>query len=298
MVPSGFSLRPSSFFFFQAEDVIRDLYVTGVQTCALPISHGWTSGQVLGPIVAGVILLAAFAAWERRAPAPMLPLRLFASRGFTATNVASFLFSAGMFGSIFLLAQFLQVAGHYSPLGAGLRTLPWTAMPMVVAPIAGPLSDRWGGRPLIITGLVLQAAGLAWLALVLAPGVAYTSLILPFVISGVGMALFFVPVANTVLGSVRPEQEGIASGANNAIRELGGVFGIAVLASVFSAHGNYFSGPAFVSGLSAAVWVGGAAVAVAAATALLLPRRRNAVAPQAAAEPAIALEPATASRRM
>src|SRR5690242_20520823 len=108
-------------------------------------AHGWTSGQVLGPIVAGVILLGAFAAWERRAPAPMLPLRLFASRGFTATNIASFLFSAGMFGSIFLLAQFPQVAGHYSPLGAGLRTLPWTAMPMVVAPIAGPLSDRWGG---------------------------------------------------------------------------------------------------------------------------------------------------------
>ena len=171
-------------------------------------AHGWTSGQVLAPIAAGVILLAVFAAWERRAPAPMLPLRLFASRGFSATNIASFLFSAGMFGSIFLLAQFLQVADHYSPLGAGLRTLPWTAMPMVVAPIAGPLSDRWGGRPLIITGLGLQAAGLAWLALVIAPGVAYASLILPFVISGVGMALFFVPVANTVLGSVRQRPGG------------------------------------------------------------------------------------------
>jgi EmrB/QacA subfamily drug resistance transporter len=237
-------------------------------------AHGWTSAQVLGPIVAGVILLAAFAAWERRAAAPMLPLRLFASRGFTATNVASFLFSAGMFGSIFLLAQFLQVADHYSPLGAGLRTLPWTAMPMVVAPIAGPLSDRWGGRPLIITGLVLQAAGLAWLALVTAPGVAYASLILPFVISGVGMALFFVPVANTVLGSVRPDQEGIASGANNAIRELGGVFGIAVLASVFSSVGSYASPASFGHGLDAAVWVGAGIVAAAAAAAVVIPRRR------------------------
>jgi EmrB/QacA subfamily drug resistance transporter len=237
-------------------------------------AHGWTSGQVLGPIAAGVILLAAFAAWERRAPAPMLPLRLFASRGFTATNVASFLFSAGMFGSIFLLAQFLQVAEHYSPLGAGLRTLPWTAMPMVVAPIAGPLSDRWGGRPLIITGLVLQAAGLAWLALVTAPGIAYASLILPFVISGVGMALFFVPVANTVLGSVRPDQEGIASGANNAIRELGGVFGIAILASVFSAVGSYTSPASFAHGLDAAVWVGAVIVAAAAAAAVVIPRRR------------------------
>jgi EmrB/QacA subfamily drug resistance transporter len=263
-------------------------------------AHGWTSGQVLGPIVAGVILLAVFGAWERRAPAPMLPLRLFASRGFTATNIASFLFSAGMFGSIFLLAQFLQVAGHYSPLGAGLRTLPWTAMPMVVAPIAGPLSDRWGGRPLIITGLVLQAAGLAWLALVTTPGVGYASLILPFVISGVGMALFFVPVANTVLGSVRPEQEGIASGANNAIRELGGVFGIAVLASVFSSVGGYASPASFAHGLDAAVWVGAGIVAAAAAAAALIPRRRaRSVAPvpaEPAGVPAVAPAPGGAAQ--
>jgi EmrB/QacA subfamily drug resistance transporter len=235
---------------------------------------GWSSGQVLGSITGGVILLAAFAAWERQAPAPMLPLRLFASRGFTAANVASFLFSAGMFGSIFLLAQFLQVAEHYSPLAAGLRTLPWTGMPMIVAPIAGPLSDRWGGRPLIITGLALQAAGLGWLALVTAPGVAYSSLVLPFVISGIGMALFFVPVANLVLGSVRPEQEGIASGANNAIRELGGVFGIAALASVFSATGAYTSPASFAHGLDAAVWAGAGIVAAAAAAAVVIPRRR------------------------
>jgi EmrB/QacA subfamily drug resistance transporter len=237
-------------------------------------AHGWTSGQVLGSIVAGAVLLTAFAAWELRAPAPMLPLRLFASRGFTATNVASFLFSAGMFGSIFLLAQFLQVAQHYSPLSAGLRTLPWTGMPMLVAPIAGPLSDRWGGRPLIITGLVLQAVGLTWLALVTSATVGYATLIPAFVISGIGMALFFVPVANTVLGSVRPDQEGIASGANNAIRELGGVFGIAILASVFSARGGYASPASFAHGIDAAVWVGAAVVAAAAAAAVVIPRRR------------------------
>ena len=236
--------------------------------------HGWTSGQVLGPIVGGVIVLAAFAAWELRAPAPMLPLRLFASRGFTATNVASFLFSAGMFGSIFLLAQFLQVADHFSPLSAGLRTLPWTGMPLIVAPIAGPLSDRWGGRPLVITGLVLQATGLAWLAFLTTPAVAYTSLIVPFLISGTGMALFFVPVANTVLGSVRPEQEGIASGTNNAIRELGGVFGIAILASIFSHAGSYVSPVSFGHGLDAAVWAGAGIVAAAAVAAVAIPRRR------------------------
>src|SRR5690348_15422950 len=225
----------------------------------------------------------------------MLPLRLFRSRGFTVTNVASMLMFFGMFGSIFLLAQFLQVVQGYSPLEAGLRTLPWTAMPVLVTPIAGALSDRIGGRPLLVTGLVLQAIGLGWLALVTSPTVAYATLVPAFVVSGIGMSLFFAPVANVVLGSVRRDQEGIASGANNAIRELGGVFGIAVLGAVFSARGGYASGASFVSGLTPAVWVGAAAVAIAAAAALALPRLRRtpalADAGQPAAKPAAALEP-------
>src|SRR6516225_2443026 len=251
--------------------------------------HGWTSLTVLPPMVVGGLLLAAFVAWEMRAPEPMLPLQLFRSRGFTMTNTASLLMFFGMFGSIFLLTQFLQVVQGYSPLQAGLRTLPWTAMPVLVAPIAGSLSDRIGGRPLLATGLTLQAIGLGWLAAVINPTVAYATLVPAFVISGIGMSLFFAPVANVVLGSVRRDQEGIASGTNNAIRELGGVFGIAVLGAVFSARGGYASGTAFVSGLAPAVWVGGAAVAAAAAAALLLPRPRRA-APAAAAEPARELD--------
>jgi len=211
------------------------------------------------------------------------------------TNAASLLMFFGMFGSIFLLAQFLQVVQHYSPLEAGLRTLPWTAMPVVVTPIAGALSDRIGGRPLLVTGLVLQAIGLGWLAMVISPTVAYATLVPAFVVSGVGMSLFFAPVANVVLGSVRRDQEGIASGANNAIRELGGVFGIAVLGAVFAARGGYTSGAAFVAGLAPAVWVGAAAVAAAAAAALALPRlRKTAAIPAAgapAAGPAAELEP-------
>ncbi len=227
--------------------------------------HGWTSLTVLAPMVIGALLVAGFVAWELRAPEPMLPMRLFRSRGFTMTNVASLLMFFGMFGSIFLLAQFLQVVQGYSPLQAGLRTLPWTAMPVLVAPIAGLLSDRIGGRPLLATGLALQAIGLGWLAAVISPTVAYATLVPAFVVSGIGMSLFFAPVANVVLGSVRRDQEGIASGANNAIRELGGVFGIAVLGAVFAARGGYTSGAAFVSGLSAAVWVGAAAAVAAAA---------------------------------
>src|SRR5579863_8079692 len=240
--------------------------------------HGWTSLTVLPAIVIGALLVAAFIGWELRTREPMLPMHLFRSRGFTATNAASLLMFFGMFGSTFLLAQFLQVVQHYSPLQAGLRTLPWTAMPVFIAPVAGALSDRIGGRPLLAAGLALQAVGLGWLATGTSPTEPYLTLVPAFVISGVGMSLFFAPVANVVLGSVRRDQEGIASGANNAIRELGGVFGIAVLGAVFSAHGSYASGPAFVSGLAPAVWVGGAAVAVAAAAALFLPRLRRATA--------------------
>jgi MFS family permease len=220
----------------------------------------------------------------------MLPMHLFRSRGFTVTNLASLLMFFGMFGSIFLLAQFLQVVQHLSPLQAGLRTLPWTGMPVLIAPVAGALSDRIGGRPLLATGLALQAIGLGWLAAVVSPTVAYATLVPAFVVAGVGMSLFFAPVANVVLSSVRRDQEGIASGANNAIRELGGVFGIAVLGAVFSAHGSYASGTAFVAGLAPAVWIGAAGVAVAAVAALFLPggRHVSANAPDAGRAPEVA----------
>ena len=248
--------------------------------------HGWTSATVLAPIVIGALLVAGFVAWELRARQPMLPMHLFRSRGFTMANVASLLMFFGMFGSIFLLAQFLQVVQGYSPLEAGLRTLPWTGMPVLIAPVAGALSDRIGGRPLLVTGLALQAIGLGWLAAVASPTVPYATLVPAFVVAGVGMSLFIAPVANVVLSSVRRDQEGIASGASNAIRELGGVFGIAVLGAVFSAHGSYASGSAFVAGLTPAVWVGAAAVAVAAGAALLLPRGRRATADAPEAGPA------------
>ena len=253
--------------------------------------HGWTSLTVLPPLVIGAVLVAAFIGWELRAREPMLPMQLFRNRGFALTNAASLLMFFGMFGSIFLLAQFLQVVQHYSPLQAGLRTLPWTAMPVLIAPFAGALSDKIGGRALLATGLGLQAIGLGWLAAVTSPTVAYAALVPAFVISGVGMSLFFAPVANVVLSSVRRDQEGIASGANNAIRELGGVFGIAVLGAVFSAHGGYASGTAFVSGLAPAVWVGAAAVAVASAAALFLPSVRRAVTASPADEPVMELDP-------
>src|SRR4051795_5075603 len=248
---------------------------------------GWTSGSVLSSLIAGAILIAAFAAWELRAPAPMLPMRFFRSRAFSASNGVSFAMYFGVFGSIFLLAQFFQVTQGMSPLEAGLRTLPWTAMPMLVAPIAGLLSDRIGSRPLMATGLALQAIAIGWLASVSTPTVAYSTLVIPFILAGTGMALVFAPTANAVLNAVRPQEAGQASGATNAIREVGGTLGVAVLASVFAANGSYASPQAFTDGLTSAAWVGAAVLAAGAAVALFVPGKRRAEAQ--VAEPAVAL---------
>ncbi len=238
-------------------------------------SVGWTSPQIVATFVGGLIVLGLFVAWELRAAAPMLPMRFFRNRTFAAANTASLFMFFGMFGSIFLLAQFLQTVQGYSPLQAGLRILPWTMAPIFIAPVAGAFSDRIGGRPLMAAGLGLQAIGLAWLAAVSTPTVPYADLVVPFILSGVGMALFFAPVANVVLGAVRRDEEGKASGANNAIRELGGVLGVAVLASIFTSHGSYATPQSFVNGLTPALYVGAGVVALGALAALMIPRRRR-----------------------
>ncbi len=237
-------------------------------------SAGWTNSIVLASLGVGAVLVAAFVAWELRADEPMLPMSFFRSRAFAATNGVSLAMYFGTFGSIFLLSQFFQVVQHYSALQAGLRILPWTVMPMFIAPIAGALSDRIGGRPLMALGLTLQAGAMAWLASVATPTAPYTHFVPGFVMAGMGMALVFAPAANTVLGAVRPGQAGQASGATNAIRELGGVLGVSVLATVFTAHGGYTSAQAYVDGLVPAVWVGAAVLFVGALVALLVPGRK------------------------
>jgi EmrB/QacA subfamily drug resistance transporter len=248
-------------------------------------SDGWSSPSIVGALAAGAALLVAFVVWELRAKRPMLPMRFFRNRAFSAANAASLAMSFGMFGSIFLLTQFFQTAQGYSPLEAGLRVLPWTAMPMVVAPIAGALSDRIGSRPILAVGLALQAVGLAWIAAVSTATIGYGSLVGPFIVSGVGMGMFFAPMANVILGSVKPSEEGKASGANNAVREVGGVFGVAVLASVFSRYGGYESAVTFNEGLVIATWVGALVVAGGALAARWIPGRRRARAE--VAEPAL-----------
>ncbi len=237
---------------------------------------GWGSPPVVASLAAGVTLLVGFVAWEARHAHPMLPLSFFRSRSFSASNVVSLLMFFGMFGSVFLLSQFFQVVQGYSPFQAGLRTLPWTAMPIVVAPLAGILVDRIGGRPILATGMALQAIALAWLAVIITPTVAYEAMVVPFILAGIGMGLFFAPIANVVLSAVRPEQEGKASGATNTIREVGGVFGVAVLAAIFSANGDYGSPTAYVAGLQPAIAVGAVVVAFGALAALFIPARAGA----------------------
>ena len=238
--------------------------------------QGWASLEILGTLTAGSLLLVLFVLWELRSDSPVLPMRFFRNRSFALGNVASLFMFFGMFGSIFLLSQFFQTVQEIGPLGSGLRILPWTLAPMFIAPVAGALSDRIDPRLIIGTGLSLQAGALAWIAIVTTPTVPYTELVAPFILAGVGMALFFAPMANIVLSAVRPVEEGQASGANNAIREVGGVLGVAVLAAVFAHAGGYTSADTFTDGTKTSVLVGAGVVALGALAAFLLPARDRA----------------------
>ena len=234
-------------------------------------SLGWTNPEVLIALIVGALLIAGFIAYELRTRDPMLPMSFFAKRSFAVTNVVSLAMYFGMFGSIFFLSQFLQNVLHNSPLQAGIKLLVWTGATMVVSPLAGFFSERYGSRLFMVAGLSLQAIALGWLAAIASTSTAYTSMIGPFLLAGAGMSLVFAPSANAVLASVRTEQTGQASGATNAVRELGGVLGIAVLATVFTSHGSYASSQAFVSGLIPAMWVGVAVLAVGALIGAALP---------------------------
>jgi EmrB/QacA subfamily drug resistance transporter len=248
-------------------------------------SQGWASPEVLVALAPGVLLVAAFIVYELRATEPMLPLSFFANRGFAVTNAVSMAMYFGMFGSIFFLSQFLQNVLGNTPLQAGEKLLVWTGATMVVSPLAGIFSERYGSRLFMVAGLALQATALGWLASLASVSQSYASMIAPFILAGAGMALVFAPAANAVLSSVRSDQTGQASGATNAIRELGGVLGIAVLATVFTSHGSYASPREFVDGLIPAMWVGTAVLAAGAIIAAVLPfSTRDAAAANAAAE--------------
>jgi MFS family permease len=232
---------------------------------------GWSSPEVVASLAAGVLLAAAFVAWEARARAPMLPLSLFRSRSFSAGNAAIFFTFAALFSSVFFYAQLLQIGLGYGPLGAGLRLIPWTATFITVAPLAGALADRIGERVLMLAGLCLQATGMAWLALIADPSMAYSELLGPFIVGGVGVSMAIPAAQNSVVGSATAELVGKSAGVNSMMRELGGVFGIAVVVAVFAGAGSYASPATFTDGFGPAIGVGALLALAGAGAALALP---------------------------
>lgn len=242
---------------------------------------GWGSAEVIGALVGGVALLGAFVAWELRTREPMLPMRFFRSRAFSAGNTAIFFVVASLFCAVFFLAQFMQTGLGNGPFGAGLRLLPWTATLFFVAPVAGALVDRFGERPFMIAGPLMQAAGMAWIALVADADMAYLELVPALIVAGVGVSMSFPAVQNSIVGSVPPEAIGKAAGTNSTMRELGGVFGIALGVAVFAGAGSYASAQAFTDGFSAAIWVSAGMSVIAATAGAALPARRAVGAPAA-----------------
>jgi EmrB/QacA subfamily drug resistance transporter len=234
---------------------------------------GWTSAEVLTAFIVGALLAVAFVAWERRATAPMLPLQLFRSRPFSSGNAANFLQYAALFGSVFFMAQFLQTGLGYGPLGAGLRLMPWTATLFFVAPIGGALVGRVGERPIVVGGLLLQAAGLLWIVLIGSADVDYVELIAPLIVTGCGTSLVFPATQNAVLGSVPLSQTGKASGAFSTGRELGGVFGVAIAVALFAGAGGYASAQDFTDGFVVAIGGSAALASLGALAGLWLPSR-------------------------
>jgi EmrB/QacA subfamily drug resistance transporter len=239
-------------------------------------SAGWDSPEVLGALAAGLALVGAFVARELRAPEPMLPIRLFRSRAFSAGNAAIFFTLASLFGAVFFFAQMLQTALGYGPLDAGLRLMPWTLTFITVAPLVGALVDRLGERPFMVGGLTLQALGMGWIALIADPGLTYSEFVLPSIVAGVGVSMAIPSAQNSVVGSVAIEDVGKAAGANSMMRELGGVFGIAVAVAVFAGAGSFASPDAFLDGFAPAIVVVAALSLAGAVVAIGLPGRRPA----------------------
>ena len=242
-------------------------------------ASGWGSAEVLGTMAGGLSLALACAVWERRAPAPMLPPRLFARRSFAAANATAFLMTAAIMAAAFLIAQYFQFVLGQRPLAAGLRLLPWTATPIVVAPIAGALSDRIGSRPLMVAGMLLQALGLGGFALLATSHAAYGSLVGPLVIAGAGISMVLPTAPAAALAAVGAEDLGKASGATNTLQRLGGVFGVAIATAVFSADGGLGSAARFDAGFRPALVVAASLSLAGALTALAVGRRRVAPVP-------------------
>lgn len=269
-VPVGLLMIPVSMLRLRESRGPRPhLDITGLVLAALGLfaltwapvrapATGWASAEVIGALATGTLFVAAFLRWERRAAHPMLPLHYFRIRDFSAANAVIFFQFLSLLGALFMIAQLFQIGLGHSPWEAGLRILVWTGMPMLVAPVAGALADRIGTKPFMLGGLISQAIGLGWLARVVEPGVGYGTLVVPLIVAGAGIGMVFATTASAATSAVPANDTGVAAGTNTALRELGGVFGVAILAAVFAQHGGYASPESFIDGFKPALWVAAA----------------------------------------
>jgi EmrB/QacA subfamily drug resistance transporter len=240
---------------------------------------GWSDAGTLAGLLVGVAAAIGLVAWERRTKSPMLPPRLFANRGFTAAVTATLLMSAALLGAVFLTSQYFQTALGYGPLATGVRLLPWTATPLVVAPLAGALADRVGGRRVLVTGLALQGLGLAVFAYDASAAPSYLRLCLPLLVAGIGVSMALPTSAAAAVDAVAPAEIGTASGVSNTLNRFGGALGIAIVTTVFAGQGNLATPTAFVAGFRPAIATAALLSVIGAAAALTMPRRRT-TAPQ------------------
>ncbi len=248
---------------------------------------GWGSTSVIGELAIGSALVIAFVLWQMRAPAPLVPLRLFRDRSFSLTNIVGFGFSFGTFGAVFILIQYMQVVQGSTPFEAAIQTTPWTLAPMFVAPLAGIFAPRIGTRVLMVTGLVLQAVALAWIAAMLSSDLTYGNLVTPFIMAGVGMGLVFAPSATALLATLGVIDHAKASGVNSTAREIGLALGTAVMTAVFVSAGGELLPDLYVDAARPAVFIGAAVLAVSAIAAMWLPAGRSSTVAEIASAPAV-----------
>ncbi|NUT09006.1 MAG: MFS transporter [Nonomuraea sp.] len=239
-------------------------------------SAGWSSVEVLSALVLGVVLVIAFVIWEKRSTAPMLPMRFFRLRAFATANPANSAVFASLYGTLFFLAQYFQTVQGEGPLGAGLRLMPWTATLMVCAPIAGRLADKVGERKFVVGGLLLQTIGMGWITLVADTDTSYLQILPALIVGGAGLTMAMPAAQKAVVGAVRPQEIGQASGAFMMLRMFGGVFGTSVTVAVFASAGSYASVEEFSTGFTAAMGAVTAIAFVGMLVALGIPGRRPA----------------------
>jgi EmrB/QacA subfamily drug resistance transporter len=237
---------------------------------------GWGSPKIVASLIGGAVLLAAFLVWEAKTDEPMVPLSMFRSITFSAAVGTSFFLTASVYSAAFLTSQFFQFALGYSPLGTGLRFLPWTATTLVVIPAAGALSDKIGWRTLMVSGLVLQAVSFAWIAAIAGSGASYFGYFVPLLLAGIGLSMVLPTASAAALSAVPADELGKASGISNTLQRFGPVFGVAIVTAVFDAKGSLVNPATITSGFQPALLVAAGFSVLGAITALAVRKARTA----------------------